>query len=169
MQHYKGTTGYAALYLVMFFGISVLTLLLASLCSALGLQGAVKVAGGVILAAFWVCGFVVAQRFVIIEKRLPTISESNIVGIKSVLYIFVPIICLALIGALVGFVVSLFGSDGGASEAGKTAQSAGNAEQSQQAMGALLGVFSVMLLLYLAPFVNLVVISRLFAPKAEVV
>jgi len=54
---------------MLFFGISVLTLLLSGLCSALGLAAANQIAGGVIFAAFWICGFIVMQRFVSVEKR----------------------------------------------------------------------------------------------------
>jgi len=138
------------------------------LCAALGiLDNAGKVAGGVILAAFWIVGFIVMQRFIAIENRRPSLAESNIIGIKSVLYVFVPIFSTALLIALAIFLAKLVGIGGEAKQAGQAAQAADASGQNQNAIGALWGIFAMMFLLYIAPFVNLAVLSRLFSPKSK--
>jgi len=86
LNHYRGTGGYAALYLGIIFGVILLTLVAMGISAALGFsESAGKVAGGVILAAFWIVGFVVMQRFIAIENRRPSLAESNIIGINLAL------------------------------------------------------------------------------------
>ena len=167
LNHYRGTGGYAALYLVIVLGVSLLTLIVAGLCGILGFEGAGKVAGGVILAAFWIVGFIVMQRFVIIENRRPSLAESNIISIKSVMYVFLPIFSLALLIVVCAILAKLIGIGGEAKQAGQAAQNADAAGQQQKAVGALWGVFATMFLLYIAPFLNLAVLSRLVSPSSE--
>jgi len=171
-NHYRGTGGYAALYLVLVFGVMLLTLIVSTVLSMIGFgQSAGMMAGGVIFIAFWVVGFIVMQRFVAIENRRPTLAESNIVGVKSVLYFLGVVLSLALIVATIIFLVKLIGGGGAeAGQAGQGAQAAQNepnAEQKQQAIGALWGVFATLFLLYVAPFLNLAVLSRLVAPSSK--
>jgi len=169
LNHYRGTGGYAGLYLVVVFGVSLLTLIVAGLCGIMGFEGAGKVAGGVILAAFWIVGFVVMQRFIAIENRRPSLAESNIIGIKSVLYVFVPLLSLALLIAVTIVLAKLIGIGGEAKGPSQAAQNADAAGQQQKAMGALWGLFATMFLLYAAPFLNLAVLSRLVTPSSKTV
>lgn len=170
LNHYRGTGGYACLYLIIVFGFSMLTLLLAGLGSAIGLGSSMKVAGGVILAAFWVVGFIVMQRFLTLENRRPLISEANMIGIKTVLYFFGTILCLALLIGLFIFISKLFGGSdaGGSGQAGGPSGRGGqNQDQTQQAIGGLWAILASMFLLYMAPFFNLAVLSRLISSKDE--
>jgi len=63
--------------------------------------------------------------------------------------------------------VSLFGGCGGGG-ADEAAKAAPTAEQSEQSIKILLGVFGVMLLLYLGPFLNLAFLSKAFGSKPDV-
>jgi len=165
LNHYRGTGGYALLYLMIVFGIILLTLLAVGIASSvLGLQNAGQMAGGVILATFWIVGFIVMKRFVAIENRRPTIAESNIIGIKSVLYVFAVIFSLALLVMIVVFLVKLIGGGGGAKTVGQTSNSEG---PNQQAIGALWAVVATMFLLYIAPFFNMAILSRLVSPVSN--
>ena len=170
-NHYRGTSGYAALYLVLVFGVMLLTLIVSTVLSMIGFgQSAGVMAGGVIFITFWVVGFIVMQRFVAIENRRPTLGESNIVGVKSVLYFLGLILSLALIVGIIIFLVQLIGGGGEAKQGGQAAQAAQtgpSGEQKQQAIGALWGVFATLFLLYVAPFLNMAVISRLVSPGSK--
>lgn len=170
LQHYKNTSGYAALYLMIVFAVSLISLLLAGLAGALGIQSGGKIAAGVILAAFWIVGFIVMRRFLAIEKRRPTFSEANLIGVKSVLYVLAFLFCAAICIAIIAFILNLISSLGGSETAGGPPQTrGGGGNQSQQSVGALLGAFGGMLLLYAAPFLNLALLSRLFQPSGKVV
>lgn len=180
LNHYRGTGGYAALYLAIFFGIALLTLVVMLMVSVMGFgQSGGKLAGGVILAAFWVVGFVVMQRFVAIENRRPSLTESNIIGVKSVLYFLGILLSLAVLIAVIIFLVKLIGAvTGGAGGEGagggpkgppQSAQSGEGNEQKKRAIGAMWGMSVTLLLLYIAPFFNLAVLSRFVSPKSEAV
>jgi len=168
LNHYRGTGGYAALYLVLVFGVMLLTLIVSVVLSMVGFgQSAGVMAGGVIFISFWVVGFIVMQRFIAIENRRPSLAESNIVGVKSVLYFLALILSLALIIALVIFLVKLIGGGGEPRQASQAAQAGGGSGQNQQAIGTLWGVFATLFLLYVAPFLNMAVLSRLVSPGSK--
>ena len=170
LKHHKRTTGYSFLFLGLFFSLAVLTLLLAGLASAIGLKTAWPLAGGIIFAAFWGVGFVVMQRFINIENRRPTLYESNKIGANCILYVLGFCACVAVLVLLGGALASVFGGGGGSGGppgAGGAGQSGPSAEQSEQAMRAIFGVLTFLLLLYLAPFLNLALFSRAVAPKVE--
>jgi len=169
LNHYRGTGGYALLYLCTIFGVILLTLIVAGIFSTMGFfENVGAIAGGVILAAFWIVGFIVMQRFIAIESRRPSLSESNIIGIKSVLYVFIPIFCMLLLVFFIAIIAKLFGVvGGGAKEASQAAQTAEGAGQTQKAIGALWGILGTMFLLYMAPFLNLALLSRLVSPGSK--
>jgi len=113
LNHYRGTGGYAALYLMIVFGVILLTTVLAVIMSVVGLgQNAGKIAGGIIFIALWAIGFVVMQRFIAIEKRRPTLGESNIVGVKSVLYFLAITLVVVLVIAVTVLLTKLIGGGG---------------------------------------------------------
>ena len=168
LNHYRGTGGYAALYLVLVFGVILLALMALASLSILGVgESARLMAGGVIFSAFWVMGFIVMRRFVAIENRRPSLAESNIVGVKSVLYFLGVIISLVLIVAIIIFLAKLIGGGDEARQAGRVAQAEASTEQKQQAIGALWGVFTTLFLLYVAPFLNMAVLSRVVSSGSK--
>ena len=129
-----------------------------------------KIAGGVIFAAFWIVGFIVMQRFLTVENRPPTFSEANLVGVKTVLTVLGTLLAIGLCIALVVLIMSLIGSllgETGAAEGGGGARGkpGGNADQNEQAVQTLMGVFGSLLVLYTAPFLNLALLSRFFQPR----
>lgn len=166
LEHYKGTTGYAWLYLVMLFGVILLTGLMSGLMGALGVSEAGKIAGGVVFLAFWILGFFVMQRFIAIEGRQPSLSESNIIGLKSVLYIFVPIFCLVLLIGVVTIIGQLLGG-GGEGRPPNAGNSGSSDDQNLQAVTTVWSVLAAMFLLYVAPFLNFAIFSRFFKPRAD--
>jgi len=169
LNHYRGTGGYAALYLMIVFGVILLTTVLAVIMSVVGLgQNAGKIAGGIIFIALWAIGFVVMQRFIAIEKRRPTLGESNIVGVKSVLYFLAITLVVVLVIAVTVLLTKLIGGGGGdANQARQAAQTGDSTGQNQQAIGALFGIFATMFFLYMAPFLNMAVLSKLFSPSSK--
>jgi len=170
LHHHKGTSGYAYLYLMLMLFVMSLTGLFAGLGSTLGLDSAGKIAGGVIFAAFWIIGFLVMQRFLAVENRAPTLSESNAVGVKTVLIVLGTLLAIGLCVAFVVVTVKLIGmvlGEGGGAEArgGGRGKPGGTADQNKQAVQTLMGVFGTFLVLYAAPFLNLAILSRLFQPR----
>lgn len=173
LQHYKGTSGYAYLYLILVLCVCLASALFSGLGSMLGMTSAGQIAGGVIFAAFWIIGFIVMQRFLAIENRRPTLSEANIIGVKSVLSVFGILFLLATCVGLVVLIVNLIGSlaeSGGANAGGNgrgpsSQNRGGGPDQNRQAIGTLWGAFAAMFILYAAPFFNLAVLSRLFRPN----
>lgn len=167
MNHYRQTSGYAMLYLVIVLSVTFLAALFGGLAGALGLSNVGSLVGGVVLATLFIAGFVIMQRFVAIENRRPTFSEANRIGLKSVLYFFAGLAC---IGAFIGFIIlitKVFGLGGGGSGgAGRAAaEGADTANPMEQLIKPLWGLFALMFLLYFAPFLNLTVLSRLAASK----
>jgi hypothetical protein len=166
LHHHKGTSGYAYLYLMLMLFVLALTSVFAGLGSTLGMDSAGQIAGGVIFVAFWIIGFIVMQRFLAVENRAPTLSESNAVGVKTVLTVLGTVLaiglCIALFVIILKLIGSLFG-EGGAAE-GRGRKPGDNADQNKQAVQTLMGVFGTLLVLYAAPFLNLAVLSRFFKP-----
>ncbi len=156
LKHHNGTSGYAYLYLTIFFSALLLTLLIAGLCGALGFAGINKAAGGIILASFWIIGFVITQRFVAIEKRRPTFSEANIIAIKNVLFVIILLLGLAIIG----FLFTILGG-GEAPEAKPSDKD----EPNSRAIQIVWGITATVFLLYVAPLFNLTVLSRFMQPS----
>lgn len=164
LHHHKGTSGYAYLYLMLMLFVGALTGVFTVLGSTLGMDGAGKIAGSVIFAALWIVGFIVMQRFLAVENRKPTLSESNAVGVKTVLTVLGTLLALGICMALVIVTVKLIGAILGGAEArgGPPGKAGGNADQNEQAVKTLMGVFGTMLILYASPFLNLALMSRLF-------
>jgi len=177
LQHHNGTSGYAYLYLILVLCVCLASALFSALGSMLGMANAGKIAGGVIFIAFWIIGFIVMQRFLYIENRRPTLSEANVLSVKSVMTVLGVLICVGVCVALVGLILNLISSLGsgnsGASPGGNGGGQApqkrgGNSVQNRQAIGALWGAFAAMFILYAAPFLNLAILSRLFRPGSPV-
>ena len=179
LQHHKGTSGYAYLYLILILCVCLGSGVFVALGSMLGMESAPKIAGGIIFASFWIVGFVVMQRFLAIENRRPTLSESNVIGVKSVLTVLGVLLCVAVSVALIGFILNLISSLlGGASGGnpggngggqGPQGRGGGSGQNRQQAIGTLMGAFGAMFILYAAPFFNLAVLSRIFRPNRPIV
>ena len=170
LNHYRGTGGYAALYLTTVFGVILLTAVLAVILSVVGFgQDAGKIAGGMIFSALWVVGFIVMQRFIAIENRRPTLGESNIVAVKSVLYFLAITLAIVLIVAVIILLTKLIGGGGEANQARQAAQTGDTTKQNQQAIGAFFGIFATMFFLYMAPFLNMAILSRFFSTDSKTV
>lgn len=170
LHHHKGTSGYAYLYLMLMLFVISLTGIFAGLGSTLGMDGAGKIAGSVIFAAFWIVGFLVMQRFLAVENRAPTLSESNSIGVKTVLTVLGTLLAIALCMALVIVTVKLIGmilGEGGGAEARGSGSNnrGGDVNQIRQAVNMLMGFFGTMFVLYAAPFLNLALLSRLFQSR----
>jgi len=170
LHHHKGTSGYAYLYLMLMLFVVSLTGIFAGLGSTLGMDSAGKIAGGVIFAAFWIVGFLVMQRFLSVENRAPTLSESNAVGVKTVLTVLGTVLaiglCIALIVILLKVIGSLLGESGAGEGRGRgRGKPGGSADQNEQGIKTMMGVFGTLLVLYAAPFLNLALLSRLFQPR----
>lgn len=164
LKHYKGTSGYAYLYLTLFFSLALLVLIIAGLCQALGFSEVGKVAGGIIISSFWIFGFVITQRFLAVEKRRPTLSEANIISIKNVLFF----IALLLGLALLFFVFKTVGSGGFGGESARggppEGKTPGDGKQKTRAIQMAWGMMATILLFYIAPLLNLAILSRFMRP-----
>lgn len=165
LHHHKGTSGYAYLYLMLMLFVIALTSVFAGLGSTLGLDSAGQIAGGVVFAAFWIVGFLVMQRFLAVENRAPTLSESNAVGVKTVLTVLGTVLAIGLCIALVVILLKVIGSLLGESGAEEAKKRGGDKNDMLQAIKTLMGVLGTLLVLYLAPFLNLALLSRLFQPR----
>ena len=178
LTHYKATTGYAQLYLILMLATISLTGLLAGLAMTLGISMAGKIAAIVIVSAFWVLAFVVMQRFISLENRRPSLWESNLVGVKSVLFFFAALLFVLLIVAILFILGKLIGNlgevssgrPGGPGGSGSGRQAGGSEMTDQQKLQAIQGVWgflTVVLLIYIAPFLNFAFLSRLFKSKTK--
>lgn len=170
LHHHKGTSGYAYLYLMLMLFVISLTGIFAGLGSTLGMDSAGKIAGSVIFAAFWIIGFIVMQRFLAVENRAPTLSESNSVAVKTVLTVLGTVLAIGLCIALFVIILKVIGFILGESGAGEgrgrgSGKPRGTADQNKQAVQTMMGVFGTFLILYAAPFLNLALLSRLFQPR----
>jgi len=168
LNHYKSTTGYALLYVILLAGTIFLTGMFAGLTRALGLEAAPQIAGIIIFAAFWVLGFMVMQRFLKIENRIPTLWESNLVGLKSVLVVIGTLVLLSTFITITVLPTQILGGGDGGGGRGASGGGGGMTEAQQlQAIKGLLGVLGTFVLLYAAPFLNMAILSRFFGRKTK--
>lgn len=159
LKHYKGTSGYSYLYLFIFFPAVFLTLFLFGLSKVLGMSQGNGIVGGVIFAIFWIAGYVITQRFIHVEKRRPTISEANIISIKNFAHVIGLMLVLGILALLIAIVV---GGGGG----GEEARPKGDDDQATQLIRMVWGVMAMLFTIYLAPFINLAIISRFMQSNA---
>lgn len=172
LEHFRRTSGYAWLFVILLVGVILLTLLFAGLTARLGLDAAWQIAGVIIFLEFWGIGYIMMQRFLSVENRLPTFWEANVIGVKSLAFFFGSLLVLVLsIAALVLMAQLLMGNlgggeGGGAGTGGASGKDGPTDKQKLQALQGALGLLGTMILLYLAPFINLMVLARLFKSKS---